>query len=39
MYWENDGTSLNFFIQKIINSPSDVLFGPECLNDAGSFMP
>jgi hypothetical protein len=39
MYWENDGTSLNFFIQKIINSPSDVLFGPECLNDAHSFMP
>jgi hypothetical protein len=39
MYWENDGTSLNFFIQKIINSPSDVIYGPECLNDARSFMP
>jgi hypothetical protein len=39
MFWENDGTSLNFFIQKIINSPSDVIFGPECLNDASSFMP
>ncbi len=39
MYWENDGTSLNLFIHKIINSPSDVLFGPECLNDVSSFMP
>jgi hypothetical protein len=39
MYWLNNGTSLNFFIQKIINSPSDVIFGPECLIDANSFMP
>jgi hypothetical protein len=39
MYWENDGASLNLFIHKIINSPSDVLFGPECLNDVSSFMP
>jgi hypothetical protein len=39
MYWENDGTKLNLFIQKIINSPSDVIFGPECLNDSDSFKP
>ena len=39
MYWQNDGTSLNFFIQRIVNSPSDVIFGPECLDDASSFMP
>jgi hypothetical protein len=39
MYWENDGASLNFFIQKIITSPSDVIFGQECLNDASSFIP
>jgi hypothetical protein len=39
MYWENDGTKLNFFIQRIVNSPSDVIFGPECLDDASSFMP
>ena len=39
MYWQNDGASLNLFIQKIISSPSDVIFGPECLNDASSFMP
>jgi hypothetical protein len=39
MYWENDGTKLNLFIQKIINSPSDVVFGPECLNDSSSFVP
>jgi hypothetical protein len=39
MYWENDGTTLNYFIHKIINTPSDVIFGPECLNDVQSFTP
>jgi hypothetical protein len=39
MYWENDGASLNYFIEKIIHSPSDVIFGMECLNDVNSFMP
>jgi hypothetical protein len=39
MYWENDGTTLNYFIHKIINSPSDIIFGPECLEDVHGYTP
>jgi len=39
MFWENDGSTLSLFIKKIIDSPSDVLFGPECLEDVVSFRP
>lgn len=39
MFWENDGSNLNVFIQKIVDSPSDVIFGPECLNDTQSYKP
>jgi predicted Zn-dependent protease len=39
MYWSNDSTNLVFFINKIINSTSDILFGPECLDDTRSYRP
>jgi hypothetical protein len=39
MYWQNDGRNLNVFIQKIIDSPSDVIFGRECLNDTRNYEP
>jgi hypothetical protein len=39
MFWANDSTNLVFFINKIINSPSDILFGQECLNDTRSYRP
>ncbi len=39
MFWENDGSNLIVFIQKIVDSPSDVIFGQECLNDTQSYKP
>lgn len=39
MFWENDTTNLVFFIQVVVNSNSDILFGPECLEDARSYRP
>ncbi|MGD0209493.1 MAG: hypothetical protein ABSC14_00770 [Desulfomonilia bacterium] len=39
MFWENDGSNRNVFIQKIVDSPSDVIYGPECLNDTQSYKP
>ena len=39
MFWANDSTNLVFFINTIINSPSDILFGPECLDDTRSYRP
>lgn len=39
MFWANDSTNLIFFIDKIINSSSDILFGQECLDDTRSYRP
>ena len=39
MFWENDGSNRNVFIQKIVDSPSDVIYGQECLNDTQSYKP
>jgi hypothetical protein len=39
MFWENDSTNLVFFIQKVNNSSSDVVYGPECLEDARDYKP
>jgi predicted Zn-dependent protease len=39
MFWSNDSTNLVIFINKIINSPSDILFGQECLDDTRSYKP
>jgi hypothetical protein len=39
MFWENDTTNLRTFIEKIINSDSDILFGQECLDDTRGYTP
>jgi predicted Zn-dependent protease len=39
MYWENDGSSLKNYIDKVIHTNSEVLFGGECLNDALDYQP
>jgi len=39
MFWVENSSRIDLFTQKIIDSPSDVLFGPECLEDVHNFRP